>query len=123
MTHHGPPRYAFVPEARNQLQNVDVQSKEEDERTPSTIDSNGDGSWDIEEDLNQSNRVDHGETDPNVVANEQNSEWFSNFYLIRWMPQVHWQACFRFQLQAGFGLRHLEGHNSGEGALRAIVEF
>ena len=58
-----------------------------------------------------------------VVATEQNFEWFSNFYLIRWMPQVHWQACSRFQLQAGFGLRHLEGRNAGEGALRAIVEF
>lgn len=39
--------------------------KEEEERSPSTIDSDGDGLWDIEEDLNQNHRVDRGETDPN----------------------------------------------------------
>jgi hypothetical protein len=41
-----------------------------------------------------------------VVGTEQNVEWFPNAYLIRWMPQIHWQVCARFQLQAGVGLRH-----------------
>lgn len=58
-----------------------------------------------------------------VVGSEQNFEWFPNAYLIRWMPQVHWQACSRFQIQAGFGVLHVDGHTSGEAAARLIVEF
>lgn len=58
-----------------------------------------------------------------VVGSEQNFEWFPDFYLIRWMPQVHWQATVRFQWQAGFGLLHLDGRNSAEAATRLIVEF
>jgi hypothetical protein len=58
-----------------------------------------------------------------VVATEQNFEWFPNFYLIRWMPQVHWQIHAHFQWQAGFGLRHLDGQNSGEASTRLIAEF
>lgn len=58
-----------------------------------------------------------------VVATEQNFEWFPNFYLIRWMPQVHWQIHPHFQWQAGFGVRHLDGNTSGEAATRLIAEF
>jgi len=58
-----------------------------------------------------------------VLGSEQNFEWFPNFYLIRWMPQVHWQATARFQWQAGFGFLHLDGKNSAEAATRLIVEF
>ena len=42
---------------------------------------------------------------------------------IRWMPQVHWQVHARFQIQAGFGLRHLNGETSPEAATRLIAEF
>lgn len=58
-----------------------------------------------------------------VVASEQNIEWFPNTYLVRWMPQVHWQVHARFQWQAGFGVRHLDGRTSGEAATRLIAEF
>ena len=58
-----------------------------------------------------------------VVGTEQNFEWFPNAYLIRWMPQVHWQVHARFQIQAGFGLRHLNGETSPEAATRLIAEF
>lgn len=58
-----------------------------------------------------------------VVATEQNLEWFPNFYLIRWMPQVHWRIHALFMWQAGFGLRHLDGHSSAEAATRLILEF
>ena len=58
-----------------------------------------------------------------VVATEQNIEWFPSFYLIRWMPQVHWQACSRFQWQAGFGLLHIDRHTAAEAATRLILEF
>jgi hypothetical protein len=62
-----------------------------------------------------------------IVGTEQNFEWFPNAYLIRWMPQVHWQVCARFQIQAGFGLRHAVGdtvrHTSAEAATRLIAEF
>jgi len=58
-----------------------------------------------------------------IVGTEQNVEWFPNFYLIRWMPQVHWQVCARFQIQAGIGLRHTSQHTSAEAATRLIAEF
>ncbi len=58
-----------------------------------------------------------------VVASEQNFEWFPNFYLIRWMPQVHWQIHARFQWQAGFGVRVFDGDTSAEAATRLIAEF
>ncbi|MFW2389791.1 MAG: hypothetical protein ACN4G0_15740 [Polyangiales bacterium] len=58
-----------------------------------------------------------------VVGSEQNFEWFPKAYLIRWMPQVHWQACSRFQLQAGFGVLHVDRHTSGEASARLILEF
>jgi hypothetical protein len=53
----------------------------------------------------------------------RNLEWLPNAYLIRWMPQIHWQACARFQIQAGFGLRHADRHTSAEAATRLIAEF
>lgn len=58
-----------------------------------------------------------------VVATEQNLEWFPNAYLVRWMPQLHWQACARFQWQAGVGLLHIDGHSSAELSTRLIVEL
>lgn len=58
-----------------------------------------------------------------VVGTEQNFEWFPNAYLIRWMPQVHWQIHARFQIQAGFGLRHLNGETAPEAATRLILEL
>ncbi len=58
-----------------------------------------------------------------IIGTEQNFEWFPNAYLIRWMPQIHWQACARFQIQAGFGLRHTDRHTSAEAATRLIAEF
>ena len=58
-----------------------------------------------------------------VVATEQNFEWFPSSYLIRWMPQVHWQIHAHFQWQAGFGIRHLDGQTSGEASTRLIAEF
>lgn len=58
-----------------------------------------------------------------VVGTEQNFEWFPNGYLVRWMPQVHWQACARFQIQAGFGIRHINHHTAGEAATRLVAEF
>jgi hypothetical protein len=102
------------------------------------LDSDSDGIPDTEEDRNHNQQVDHGETDPHQVdtdgdgmsdgdevrvGTEQNFEWFPNAYLIRWMPQVHWQVHARFQIQAGFGLRHLNGETSPEAATRLIAEF
>ena len=58
-----------------------------------------------------------------IVGTEQNFEWFPNVYLIRWMPQVHWQVHAHFQWQAGFGLRHLDGDTSAEASTRLIAEF
>ncbi len=58
-----------------------------------------------------------------VVGSEQNFEWFPNAYLVRVMPQVHWQIHARFQWQAGFGFRHFDGNNAGEASTRLIVEF
>ena len=58
-----------------------------------------------------------------VIGSEQNFEWFSNFYLLRVMPQVHWQIHARFQWQAGFGYRNFDGRHSGEASTRLIVEF
>jgi len=58
-----------------------------------------------------------------VVGSEQNFEWFPNFYLIRWMPQIHLQVCSYFQIQAGFGFRHLDGHSSAEASARLVFEF
>lgn len=58
-----------------------------------------------------------------VVGTEQNFKWLPSEYLIRWMPQVHWQACARFQIQAGFGVLHIDGRTAGEAAGRFIVEF
>lgn len=58
-----------------------------------------------------------------VVATEQNFEWFPSTYLIRWMPQVHWQIHARFQWQAGFGVRHSDGRTTAEAATRLIAEF
>lgn len=58
-----------------------------------------------------------------VVGTEQNFKWLPSEYLIRWMPQVHWQACARFQIQAGFGVLHIDRRTAGEAAARLIVEF
>jgi len=58
-----------------------------------------------------------------VVGSEQNFEWFPSFYLIRIIPQVHWQIHARFQWQAGFGYRNFNGKSSGEASTRLIVEF
>lgn len=58
-----------------------------------------------------------------VVGSEQNFEWFPNLYLVRVMPQVHWQIHARFQWQAGFGFRHFDGKSSAEASTRLIVEF
>lgn len=58
-----------------------------------------------------------------VVGSEQNFEWFPSFYLIRVIPQVHWQIHARFQWQAGFGYRNFNGKSSGEASTRLIVEF
>ena len=58
-----------------------------------------------------------------AVGTEQNFEWFPNAYLIRWMPQVAWQVHTHFEIQVGFGLRHLNGENSPEAGARVIAEF
>ena len=58
-----------------------------------------------------------------AIGTEQNFEWFPNAYLIRWMPQVAWQVHEHFEIQAGFGLRHLDGENSPEAGTRLIAEF
>jgi hypothetical protein len=58
-----------------------------------------------------------------VVGSEQNFEWFPSIYLVRVMPQVHWQIHARFQWQAGFGYRNLDGKSSAEASTRLIVEF
>ena len=58
-----------------------------------------------------------------VVGSEQNFEWFPNIYLVRVMPQVHWQIHARFQWQAGFGFRHFDGNSSAEASTRLIAEF
>jgi hypothetical protein len=83
---------------------VDADSEDDDMR----LDSDGDG-------------MDDG--DEARIGTEQNFEWFPNGYLIRWMPQVHWQVHARFQVQAGFGLRHLSGQTTSEAATRLIAEF
>jgi len=58
-----------------------------------------------------------------VLGSEQNFDWFPSAYLIRVMPQVHWQIHARFQWQAGFGYRNLNGRKSAEASTRLIVEF
>lgn len=58
-----------------------------------------------------------------VLGSEQNFEWFPSAYLIRVMPQVHWQIHARFQWQAGFGYRNLDGKSSAEASTRLIAEF
>ena len=58
-----------------------------------------------------------------VIGSEQNFDWFPSAYLIRVMPQVHWQIHARFQWQAGFGYRNLAGKSSAEASTRLIAEF